>query len=425
LFLLADLRPPQKVSAMPSFLYVSTPASQSVIQDSGGTVSRYGYFVNREPCGRLKLVSNSKVIYIRQEDGFLINVSTREFAVANILVFYMFMCSFLALGLVASQDDLWNHLKEADKHFREIFFFMKTLRVDVSECKTPRILRRYMGDKTDSLCKALRLHGHLEASKALNIMYANGCHHSSLLTCFWPEYDFQKDLAIHSDSMFETLHSLYSGDLKCDNTIDYMDFVIDTIRQTHKLYNEKQIQVDDYAMAKCIDGSVVFNFQDPDAFQKWKHKKVSVSNFKLDATFSFVLSKTEPIQPSKLKRKLAKTSCMPLYLVCPHPQSIRQPIMEDLKHNLVDSEYKKLRTLLKDSIGVHWMDMNHKLWYYRSKMLDIAAQFRQHAKSVVTNIVYRQQALVMGVGEEIFREVGVLVRETERVCRSLEVMRVV
>lgn len=409
---------------MPCFLYVPTPAGQAAIEAEGGMLFDHGYFVEMQPCGRLKLQSESKTIYIKQ-DGFLVNVSTREFAAGNFVIFYMFVCSYLALGMACRNQAhlLRDHLKQADMYFLHIDMqFLRTFKLNVDSCPTPNLLERYLPNSS-SLCNELK--GCITAYEMITILKAHNCRHPALSTCFWPAYNFHKELASHSNAMFDKLRSLYNGDSSCDGPIEYFNFVIDTVDQSRKLYNEDQSQADDFGVATCKDGSLVFNFQDPDAFQKWRRRHVSDLRMNYTSSPSFALGDTEPVKPRKWERKISKQYCVPpSNLTCPHPQSIERPLMEDLKTGLPRDQFKALKALLKERTTKHLVQLNHDIWYHRSKTLEIAAKYESLILEDMSETLQIEQVLSR-VRTALSQEVKAVTREIRRACRALELIRVV
>ena len=409
---------------MPCFLYVPTPAGQAAIEAEGGILFDHGYFVDMQPCGRLKLQSESKTIYLKQ-DGFLVNVSTREFAAGNFVIFYMFVCSYLAMGMAYRNEThlLLDHLKQADIYFLHIDVnFLKMFKLNVDSCPTPKLLERYLSNSS-SLCNKVK--GCITAHKMMTILYAHNCRHPALSTCFWPAYNFHKELASHSTAMFDKLRSLHNEDSSCDGPVEYLNFVIDTVDQSRKLHNETQSEADDFESATCKDGSLVFNFQDPDAFQKWRRKQVSDLRMNYTSSPTFALNVTEPVKPRKWERKTSKQYCAPpSNLTCPHPQSIRRPLMEDLKVGLPRDQFKALKALLKKGTTKHLVQLNHDIWYHRSKTREIAAKYESLILENMSETLHIEQVLSR-VQTELSQEVKAVTREMRRACRALELIRVV
>lgn len=395
---------------MRAFLYVPNEAGKAAIAAEGG-VSAHEYFAVKQPCGRLKLHHNSKFIYV-QQDGLLELITTRAFAATNFVIFYMFSTVFLKLGLL-DMHRLDEHLDEADEYFLRIDIdFLKTFVVDVHQNQLSELLSRYAPNasfRTDStaqdVIETLRDDHH--------------CSHPCLVACFAPK--FQQDLVTHSNAMYMKLGSLFDGDPMCSLTAEYMEFVIHTLDQSRKLYKDPQRQVDDLAAAQCADGTLVFNFQDVDAFDKWRGCKV------IDMTLHDTCPPfqwTEPNQPSRCKpHRKTPTTPNPYPLMCPHPRSVRAPLMQDLKRTLPQDEYQTLKVLLRSQMKDHLMEMNHKLWYYRSKSLQIASSYQTLIQSTTAETL--KNVTVARVRDELLREVQGLLTELKRAFRRLELIPVV
>lgn len=344
------------------------------------------------------------------QQGTLQLALTHEILRDNFQIFIIFLTSILSTN--HSEDTL----KKADDAFLR-YLPMKYLQLEMlnNTCRLHRILNKYLdGSKAALLVSILENQPVQSFASAIRQMRTMGIFHPSLLCCF--------GMLLGSTNVIVQLSSrtMMVSEKTHD---DISDMIFQNVARSGLLFQQTDELELDVGVMETKDGTKVYSFHDPEWYVKMAYANMTpkkVENMVVSATSYHYddFCKTEPNSTSKpkIERKVARRCDLPMApLRSPHPRSFKRPVMEEVRDAIPSSEFTSFKSFFhKDFINVL-----HKLWYFRSKVLYILSNFRSGLQPFLRKRAANEPRL-HGVQEEAFMEAVSLAHYIDWVGRVLE-----
>ena len=356
-------------------------------------------------------ISFENVVKVVQQ-GTLQLALTHEILRDNFQIFIVFLTSMLSTS--SSEDTL----KKADDAFLR-YLPMKYLQLEQlnNTCRLHRILNKYLdGSKAALLVAILENQPVQSFASAIRQMRTMNIFHPSLLCCFGMLFGT-------TNVMVQVSSQTLMASEKTNN--DIYDMILQNVARSGIMFQQADELELDVGVMETKDGEKVYSFHDPQWYAKMayamadatpkevKNEVVSATSYHYDD-----FCKTEPNSTSKpkIERKVARRCDLPMApLRSPHPRSFKRPVMEEVRDAIPSSEFTSFKSFFhKDFINVL-----HKLWYFRRKVLYILSNFRSGLQPFLRKRASREPRL-HGVQEEAYMEAVSLAHYIDWVGRVLE-----
>ena len=355
-------------------------------------------------------ISFENVVKIVQQ-GTLQPASTHEILMDNFRVFIMFLTSILSTS--ASDDTL----KKADEAFLR-YLPMKHLELEElnNTCRMRNILYKYLDSTNAGLLVSVLENQPVQSfASAIRQMRSMGIFHPSLLCCFGLLFGTQNIIVQVTCQTLMASEKTYH---------DVSDMIFQNVARSGALFQESDVLELDVGVMESTDGTKVYSFHDPRWYAKMAYDKMTrkeVKEMMIVSTSSYHYDdfcKTEPNSTPKppIAHKTSRPCALPTTsLLSPHPRSFKRPVMEEVREAISPSDF----TFFKSSFHRDFVNVLHKLWYFRSKVLSILSNFRSGLYPFLCKEAASDPRL-RGVQEEAYMEAVSLAHYIDWVGRVLE-----
>lgn len=362
-----------------------------------------------EDTGKLHVhISFENVVKVVQQ-GTLTLALTHEILRDNFQVFIVFVTSILSTNY--SEDTL----KKADDAFLR-YLPMTYLQMENLNptCRMHRILYKHLDrNKAGLLVSILENQPVQSFASAIRQMRTMKIFHPSLLCCFGMLFG-STNVIVQVSS--QTL-------MASEKTHDLSDLIFQNVARSGMLFQECDELELDVGVMTSKDDTKVYSFHDPQWYAKMAYEKMTPQEVEKMAVYASSYDyddfcKTEPNSTSKpkIERKVARQCDLPMAsLRSPHPRSFKRPVMEEVREAIPPSDF----TSFKSYFHRDFLNVLHKLWHFRSKVLYILSNFRSGLQPFLRKRATNDPRL-HGVQEEAYMEAISLAHYIDWVGRVLE-----
>lgn len=391
------------------------PSKESLIklQERGADKRQRKFFAWKDASDAKTLyihISFEQVVVQVVQQGTLQLALTHEILMDNFRVFLVFLTSILSTN--RAEDTL----KKADDAFLR-YLPMKYLQLEQlnTTCRLHNILNKYLNkSKADLLVSIFENQPVQSFASAMRQMRTLRIFHPSLLCCFGLQFE-ASEIIVQISSQ-----TLMKSDMAHN---DVFDMIFENMTRSGKLFQEPDVLEPDVGVMTCEDGTNVYSFHDPQWYAKLAYEIMTpkeVEKMIVCATSynydDFCNTEPNSTSQSKIQRKAPRKCDLPVEsLQSPHPRSFQRPIMEEVREAICPSDFSSFKSYFhKDFVNVL-----HKLWYFRSKVLDILSSFRSGLQPFLRKHTAHESRL-RGVQEEAYMEAVSLAHYIDWVGRVLE-----